>query len=149
MKKYLIVIFLAAVTLSVVLIPGLLKEKTGPVVSPHTRADHPMSEDVQVTAPAGGNSIADVYTGKAELAGSVVLVRGKVVKFTPNVMGKNWIHIRDGTGREGTNDLTVTTGAVVKIGDTVTARGLMEVDKDFGYGYKYEILISDAEVIVE
>jgi hypothetical protein len=104
---------------------------------------------VAVEKAEGGKTIAEIYAGKADLAGKTVLVRGKVVKYTPGVMGKNWIHIQDGTGAEGTNDLTVTTSAVVKIGDTISARGLVEVDKDFGFGYTYEILIEDAEVTIE
>ena len=149
MKKYLIVIFAAAVTLAIVLIPDRPTEKPDPTVSapPHGRV--PATEDVSVEKPEGGKTIEEVYAGKADLAGRTVLVRGKVVKYTPNVMGKNWIHIQDGTGTEGTNDLTVTTSTVVKIGDTITARGLVEVDKDFGFGYTYEVLIENAEVTVE
>ena len=54
-------------------------------------------------------------------------------------MGTNWIHLQDGTGGEGTNDLTVTTDATVAVGDTVLVKGLLAADKDFGYGYKYAL----------
>ena len=76
-------------------------------------------------------------------------MRGKVVKFTPEIMGKNWIHLQDGTGAAGTSDLTVTTSASAKTGDTVTVKGILVVDKDFGYGYAYDVIIEDAEVTVE
>jgi hypothetical protein len=72
-----------------------------------------------------------------------------VVKFTGNVMGKNWVHIRDGSGGEGSNDLTVTTSAVVNVGDLVVVEGQVVVDQDFGYGYTYEVLVEDASVKVE
>jgi hypothetical protein len=64
-------------------------------------------------------------------------------------MGKNWIHLRDGTGSEGSNDLTVTTDGSAKIGDTVLVRGALVADKDFGHGYKYPVLIEDAQITVE
>ena len=64
-------------------------------------------------------------------------------------MGKNWLHIQDGTGAEGTNDLTVTTSGTAKVGDTVLVSGVLVTDKDFGYGYKYAVLIEDAQVTVE
>ena len=76
-------------------------------------------------------------------------VRGKVVKFTPEIMGKNWIHLQDGTGAAGTNDLTVTTSAMAKKGDTVVISGALVIDKDFGYGYAYDVIIEDADVTVE
>ena len=102
-----------------------------------------------ITAAEGGVTVEDMFSKKAELAGKSVSVRGKVVKFTPEIMGKNWIHLQDGTGAEGTSDLTVTTSATAKMGDTVTVSGVVVIDKDFGYGYAYDVIIEDAEVTVE
>jgi hypothetical protein len=65
-------------------------------------------------------------------------------------MGKNWLHVRDGSGAEGTNDLTVTTaGAMPNVGDTVVVTGPVVLNKDFGMGYQYDVLIEDAQVTVE
>ena len=64
-------------------------------------------------------------------------------------MGKNWLHIRDGSGSEGGNDLTVTTSTAAKVGDTVLVSGKVGVDRDFGSGYKYAVIIEDAQVVVE
>ncbi len=97
----------------------------------------------------GGQTVADVFAKKADLAGKQVKIRGKVVKFSPEIMGKNWLHIQDGTGAEGTNDLTVTTAGVAKMGDTVLISGLLVTDKDFGYGYQYSVIVEDATVTVE
>ncbi len=102
-----------------------------------------------ITPAEGGQTIADLFAGKADLAGKPVKIRGRVVKFSPEIMGKNWVHLQDGTGAAGTNDLTVTTSAIVKKGDTVIISGVLVVDKDFGYGYAYDVIIEDAEVIVE
>jgi ribosomal protein S17 len=94
-------------------------------------------------------TVAELFAGKDKLAGKQVGVRGKVVKFSPEIMGKNWIHLQDGTGAQGTNDLTVTTKAMVKVGDTVLVNGPVSVGKDFGYGYKYDVIVEDAQVKVE
>ncbi len=97
----------------------------------------------------GGNTIAEIYERKGDLAGQEVVFRGKVVKFNAGIMGKNWIHLQDGTGGEGTNDLTVTTDGFAEVGDTVVIRGTAALDKDFGYGYKYGLIVEDAQVTVE
>lgn len=102
-----------------------------------------------IEPPDGGASIEAIYADKNELEGKVVIVRGKVVKFTPGVMGKNWIHLRDGTGTDGANDLTVTTDVSVSVGDMVTATGRVVLDQDFGFGYEYPVLVADAKVTIE
>jgi hypothetical protein len=99
----------------------------------------------------GGLTVAEVLTGKNDLAGKEVILRGKVVKFMAEIMGKNWIHVQDGTGGQGTNDLTVTVApqTIAKVGDTVLVKGVVTVEKDFGYGYKYDVILEDAQVTVE
>jgi len=102
-----------------------------------------------VKKAAGGQTVADIFAGKDDLSGKEVKIRGKVVKFSPEIMGKNWIHLQDGTGKEGTNDLTITTSSMVKVGDTVVVVGKLSTGKDFGYGYKYDVIVEDAQVNVE
>jgi hypothetical protein len=97
----------------------------------------------------GGKTVAEIFTAKEDLAGKKVIVRGKVVKFTPRIMGKNWLHLQDGSGTEGTNDLTVTTNEMVKVGDLILVSGVISVDRDFGFGYSYEVILEDARVTVE
>jgi hypothetical protein len=102
-----------------------------------------------ITVAEGGQTVGDVYAKKAELSGKQVKIRGKVVKFSPMIMGKNWIHIQDGTGEAGANDLTVTTSAEANTGDTVLISGTLATDKDFGYGYAYDVIVEEAEVTVD
>ncbi|PLX85370.1 MAG: hypothetical protein C0617_04685 [Desulfuromonas sp.] len=97
----------------------------------------------------GGKSVEEIFAEQADLSGKEVQIRGKVVKFSPQIMGKNWIHLQDGTGGEKTNDLTVTTAGTAKVGDTVLLKGVVSTNKDFGYGYKYDVIIEDAQVTVE
>jgi hypothetical protein len=78
-----------------------------------------------------------------------VVVRAKVVKYNPQIMGKNWLHLEDGTGKAGSNDLTVTTNGEAKVGDTVLVTGVVTTNKDFGAGYKYDVILEDANVKVE
>ncbi len=96
-----------------------------------------------------GKTVAEIFAGRGNLAGKEVLVRGKVVKFLPKIMDKNWLHLQDGSGSEGTNDLTVTTDAVVAVGDLVLVSGVVSVDRDFGFGYSYDVILEDAKVMVE
>ena len=94
----------------------------------------------------GGNTIAEVYTDKQALAGKVIRVRGQVTKFTADILGKNWLHIRDSSTLD---DLTVTTDATAAIDDVVVIEGKLALDKDFGYGYVYPLIVQDARVTNE
>lgn len=117
-----------------------------PNVAAATKAD----VDFSGIKPAdGGQTIEQLFTKTEALAGKPVSIRGKVVKYNADIMGKNWLHLQDGTGAEGTNDLTVTTAGTAKVGDTVVVSGQLVTDKDFGYGYKYSVLIEDAKIVIE
>jgi hypothetical protein len=96
---------------------------------------------------ADGHTVEEIWTQREKLKGKPVTVRGQVVKFTP-VMGKNFLHLRDGSGSadKKTNDLTITTADAVGVGDVVTAKGVIVTDKDFGAGYAYPVIIEDAKV---
>ncbi len=120
-----------------------------PVANERTKADASNVDLKGIKKAEGGETVADIFTNKKELAGKEVKIRGKVVKFSPEIMGKNWIHLQDGTGKTGSNDLTVTTKVAAKVGDTVLVTGKVTADKDFGYGYKYDVIIEDAKVVVE
>ena len=102
-------------------------------------------------APSGGVTIAEVWQRKAELAGSQVTVQGRVVKYNAAILGRNWVHIQDGSGdaAAGDNDLIVTTKSTTEVGETVVLTGNIVLDKDFGAGYSYPVLIEDASITNE
>ena len=106
--------------------------------------------DVKVAKATGpdARTVAEIVEKKAALNNKPVLVRGKVVKYTPGVMGKNWIHLRDGSGSaaDNTNDVLVTTKDETKIGDVVLARGTVRTDVDLGSGYFYKVLVDEAKL---
>jgi len=97
----------------------------------------------------GGQTVGELFSKKAELDGKEVVVRGRVVKFTPAVMGKNWLHVQDGTGSPGSNDLTVSTEATAALGNMVLVRGKLGTNRDLGAGYHYDVIIEDGTVTVE
>lgn len=97
---------------------------------------------------ANGKTVAEIFAGKASLKDATVAVRGKVVKYNPEIMGKNWIHLRDGSGsrEKKDDDITVTTLDSAAVGDIVLVKGTLHVDRDFGSGYAYPVIIEDAKV---
>ncbi len=116
---------------------------------PATAASKPEAvKDEHIDKASGANSqtVADVMTRSAKLKHKPVLVRGKVVKYNPGIMGKNWVHLRDGSGSaaDGSNDLLVTTMSTTKVGDVVTAKGIVSTDRDFGAGYAYKVVVEEA-----
>lgn len=108
-------------------------------------------EAIEVEELEPGRNIAYVYANKDELAGQTISLRGKVVKYNANILGRNFIHIQDGSGdaAEGNNDLAVTTKAETKIGETVVVTGTILLNEDFGSGYTYPILLDDATLSTE
>ena len=100
-------------------------------------------------ADAKPQTIATVYKDKATLAGKTVSAQGKVVKVNNNIMGRNFVHIQDGSGdaKAGTNDLLVTGKQVVAVGDQVTISGKVVLNRDFGSGYSYPLLVEEASIV--
>lgn len=96
----------------------------------------------------GGITIADLWARRKALSGKTVIVSGKVVKVNNEILGSNWLHLQDGSGtaKDGTNDLTITTSAMVKVGDIVTITGKLATDKDLGSGYAYAVIVENATV---
>ena len=104
------------------------------------------------TVLAGDNhatkTVAEIHAQKAELSGKRVHLQGKVVKVNNGIMGKNFLHIQDGSGSaaQGDNDITVTTQQTANVGDELSIDALVTVDRDFGYGYKYALILEEAKL---
>ncbi|MBF0351451.1 MAG: hypothetical protein HQM11_10495 [SAR324 cluster bacterium] len=109
----------------------------------------PVTAEISVQKMEGGYSVEELYAKRNELNGQAVAVRGTVVKFLSGIMGKNWIHLQDGSGSAGTNDLTITTQEEAKVGDTVICKGKLTADKDLGQGYVYTVILEDASLTSE
>jgi hypothetical protein len=99
-------------------------------------------------AQAAGDrkTVEQIYQQKAALNGQQVAVHGKVVKVNNGIMQKNFLHIQDGTGSEDSNDLTVTSSETAEVGDEVTVTGTLVIDRDFGAGYTYPVILEQASI---
>jgi len=93
----------------------------------------------------GGYTVAEVFANREALKGKLIKVRGRVVKVSQAIMNRNWIHMKDGTGENGSDKIVFRSeDQVAQVGSIVTAEGRLETEKDFGYGYRYEVLVEDA-----
>jgi len=104
---------------------------------------------VEKSTAQNGYTVGELFAKAAELNNRKVTVKGQVVKVSPNIMGKNWIHIQDGTGdpAANTHDLVVTSDEMVEKGTIISLEGVLAADKDFGFGYRYDVLVEDAVVV--
>jgi hypothetical protein len=123
---------------------------TGDLMTGSKKAVVPFAE-INVEKALGENSytVEEVYSKAADLNGQTVVVRGKVMKVSPRIMGRNWIHIQDGTGspEANTHDLVITTSQEVDAGqEIITMEGVLTANKDFGSGYSYAVIIEEASV---
>jgi hypothetical protein len=97
-----------------------------------------------VASAAGAIKIADLVANLKQHDGKKVKVTGKVMKVNNMIMGRNWVHLQDGSGKN--LDLTLTTVEQVQLGQTVTMEGTLVLNKDFGAGYKYDYILEGAVV---
>ncbi len=110
----------------------------------------PPSAEVKVAKASGANSysVGECFAQGKALHDKSIRVQGKVMKISRMIMGKNWLHIQDGSGdpQRNEHDLVVTTNAEAREGAIVTIEGLLHVDRDFGAGYTYKVIVEDAKV---
>ena len=117
--------------------------------NPHTGISKVEKKDIKVTPVKGGITVEKLYTGKLDLEGKKVKLKGVVTKFNGGIMSRNWIHLQDGTGFESYKDITVTTNDIAKVGETIVVEGILVLDKDFGSGYKYDAILEEAKIVKE
>ena len=117
------------------------------VADVHSQNRSIAKEEISVTPPADGITIGKLYSDRQSYSDQTVIVSGKVTKFNPGIMGRNWVHIQDGSESDGKFDLTVTTDQSVTVGDVVTFSGEIALDKDFGAGYTYEVIMENAKIL--
>lgn len=111
----------------------------------HARsADMPKAVNVQPRE--GSLTIAELYANKTAYSGKSVKVTGEITRYNPGIMNRNWIHIQDGTADGNHFDLTVTSQDQAAVGDQVVVEGMLVLDKDFGAGYFYELIVEEASV---
>ena len=119
----------------------------------HGRSAPPKDFGVIKVAKASGpdaRNVAEVYAQKKALKGKDVVVAGKVVKYNAGILDRNWAHLRDGSGsaKDGSDDLTVLLkDASAELGQVITVRGKVFLDKDLGGMYKFPVCLEDATLV--
>ena len=106
-------------------------------------------QEVTVEPLAGGVSIGELFAQRQTYAGQIVTVKGQVTKVNRGIMGKNWIHLQDGTEGDGEFDLTLTTQDDAQVGDIAVFAGTLALDRDFGAGYKYDVIVENAQRVAD
>jgi hypothetical protein len=129
-------------------IAGANAKASAPLGGPHGApavAAVPVAKVAKATGPEA-KTVAEVVGGRKSLKDKTVLVRGQVVKVNMGIMGKNWVHLQDGSGSaaNSTNDILVTTQDKAAVGDILNAKGTVRTDVNLGSGYAYAVLIEDA-----
>jgi len=132
---------------------GTLEDPAAKLGSPHGKppAAAPaatVTKVAKVAKASGPNArtVAEVVGGKSALKDKPVVVRGQVVKFNGGIMGKNWVHLRDGSGSaaDGSDDILITTQDKTAVGDIVSVSGTVRTDVTVGPGYAYSVMIDGA-----
>ena len=126
------------------------KENPNQNMAGQTHKGQVITEKINVVIEPCGEciTIAKLLAGKQSYSGKVIKIKGKVTKFNPAIMGKNWVHLQDGTEFDGGFDITITTDSQVSVGDTITFEGKIILDKDFGYGYFYNVLMEEGKSVL-
>jgi len=101
---------------------------------------------IKVDSAPNGITIAELMKNRSNYANKKVTIRGQVVKINSNIMDRNWVHLKDGTSDSGKSDLTFTTQEEVKVGDVVTFEGTVAINKEYGAGYIYPLIVENASL---
>lgn len=122
------------------------KEPAAQQAAPSAESEAAAINSVLVAKNASGYTIEDLYKKKDTLKDKNIKINATIVKISKNIMGKDWIHLQDGSGSVGTNDIIATaTSSNVEVGDIVTTSGVVKTDVDLGYGYNFSVLIEEAK----
>ncbi|MDY0117040.1 MAG: hypothetical protein RBR59_05660 [Sulfurimonadaceae bacterium] len=127
------------------------EDATTPTATPNVTSAHNQTtidtpQIINIVKNRDGYRVEDIYTKKAKLKDKVVKIDAQVVKVSKNIMGKDWIHLQDGSGSAATSDIIATSvNSTVEVGDIITTSGVVKTDVDLGYGYNFSVLIEEAQ----
>jgi hypothetical protein len=127
--------------------PGMSGMATGSSPHGNTAADAPIEQTTKIDPVPGGITIAELFENRKKYEGQTVRIKGRCVKLNNMIMSRNWIHLQDGSLKGKTLDLTVTTTENIPLGAIVAVEGKIALNKDFGAGYKYDIILEEAKLI--
>jgi hypothetical protein len=129
--------------------PGMIGMGGTAAGSPHgdMAQDAPVTQDTKIDPVPGGIPIAELFEHREKYEGKTVRIKGRCVKLNNMIMSRNWIHLQDGSFKDKSVDLTVTTTENIPLGAVVAVEGVIALNKDFGAGYKYDIIMEEAKLI--
>ncbi len=116
------------------------------ISSPQGEIGNVQNDKISISPIKGGVTIAELFSKRDKYSDKVVIIKGKVVKYSSQIMGNNWVHLQDGTNDGENNDLTITTKDVVKVGDIVIFKGKIALNKNIGSGYSFDIIMEEAKL---
>ncbi len=102
---------------------------------------------MKLSVADGGITIAELFANRDKYSGKKVKIKGEVMKFSGQIMGKNWVHLQDGTADGSNFDLAITSNEFVGLGEIVVFEGIVGINRDFGAGYSYEVIVEEAKII--
>lgn len=109
--------------------------------------DAPIEQNTKIEPVSGGITIAELLENRKKYEGKTVRIKGRCVKLNNMIMNRNWIHLQDGSLKDKSVDLTITTTENIALGSIVAVEGVITLNKDFGAGYKYDIIMEEAKLI--
>lgn len=115
------------------------------VEAPDQSTQQEVTQSIEVKPAKGAITLSELFSNPSKYQGKTVKITGKCVKVNPMIMDRNWVHIHDSSGDD--HDLTVTTSENIILGTVVSLEGVIALNKDFGAGYRYDIILEDAAVI--
>lgn len=127
--------------------PAMAKQGPQSLTAAHKGVTTESKENIKIQPLKGGKTVAEIYSEKNKLNGKVVKLKGKVTKYNPGIMDRNWIHLQDGTESGGNYDILVTSNDKTKLGDVITVEGRVALNKDFGAGYSYKVMLEGGKII--
>ncbi len=114
------------------------KEKTPVKVAIETHTD-------KVVQHQGSIKIAELVKDPKKYEGKTIQLSGICTKINAGIMNRNWIHIKDGSKDDF--DLVITSQEFVPEGSSFTIKALVTLNKDFGAGYRYDLILENGLII--
>lgn len=118
---------------------------SNPVSSAPNNSNEVRIASSEIVEVKGSIKIAELVNNAGIYEGKVVQISGKCVKLNPNIMGRNWIHLQDGSKDDF--DLVITSEIPIPEGTQITMEGKVVLNKDFGAGYRYDIILEEGKIV--
>jgi hypothetical protein len=134
------------------LVSSIIDSEQHPSSHNHTEMENNSTDEMgnssmQMAKNPKAIALSELLKNKTKYQGKSIIVSGKIAKANYGIMEKNWYHLQDETSLNGTKcDLTITSQDNIMLGSTVNIEGIFYLDKDFGSGYSYAVIMEEASL---